>query len=114
MYTQMACGLSQRLKVLRVGAVFASALLRAIRFLQLHWEQLAAHIEAARLIPRRTRPSASGGGRAPAPGLGPRPGAVPPAGHYVIYWELLATSSCKQSQAAAAEVSHHYCLEMEQ
>ncbi|KAJ1259280.1 hypothetical protein BS78_10G141600 [Paspalum vaginatum] len=69
MYTQMARGLSQRLKVLRVGAVFASGLLRAIRFLQLHWEQLAAHIEAGRLIPRRTRPSASGGGRAPAPGL---------------------------------------------
>ncbi|KAJ6409511.1 hypothetical protein OIU84_009081 [Salix udensis] len=37
MYTQMLCGLLEREQVLRVGAVFASGLLRAIRFLQLHW-----------------------------------------------------------------------------
>ena len=36
MYTQMLCGLYDRLHVLRVGAVFASGLLRAIRFLQLN------------------------------------------------------------------------------
>ncbi|KAJ1296646.1 hypothetical protein BS78_01G318200 [Paspalum vaginatum] len=57
MYAQMACGLCQRLEVLRVGAVFASGLLRAIRFLQLHWEQLAADIEAGSLTPRVTDPS---------------------------------------------------------
>ncbi|RLN40904.1 GH31 [Panicum miliaceum] len=57
MYAQMACGLCQRLDVLRVGAVFASGLLRAIRFLQLHWEQLAADIEAGTLTPRVTDPS---------------------------------------------------------
>jgi auxin responsive GH3 family protein len=54
MYTQMLCGLLQRHEVLRVGAVFASGLLRAIRFLQLNWEQLAADIEAGTLTPRVT------------------------------------------------------------
>ncbi|TKV95472.2 hypothetical protein SEVIR_9G364900v4 [Setaria viridis] len=57
MYAQMACGLCQRHDVLRVGAVFASGLLRAIRFLQLHWEQLADDIEAGSLTPRVTDPS---------------------------------------------------------
>ncbi|KAG8062954.1 hypothetical protein GUJ93_ZPchr0003g16816 [Zizania palustris] len=54
MYAQMVCGLCQRQDVLRVGAVFASGLLRAIRFLQLHWEQLAADIEVGSLTPRVT------------------------------------------------------------
>ncbi|KAL6657666.1 hypothetical protein ACP70R_005446 [Stipagrostis hirtigluma subsp. patula] len=54
MYSQMVCGLCQRHDVLRVGAVFASGLLRAIRFLQLNWEQLAADIEAGTLTPRVT------------------------------------------------------------
>ncbi|KAG9140417.1 hypothetical protein Leryth_018546 [Lithospermum erythrorhizon] len=44
MYTQMLCGLIMRDEVLRVGAVFASGLLRAIRFLQLNWRQLAEDI----------------------------------------------------------------------
>ncbi|KAJ1291709.1 hypothetical protein BS78_02G336600 [Paspalum vaginatum] len=57
MYAQMLCGLCQRLDVLRVGAVFASGLLRAIRFLQLNWEQLAADIESGALTPRVTDPS---------------------------------------------------------
>ncbi|TVU38128.1 hypothetical protein EJB05_11482 [Eragrostis curvula] len=57
MYAQMLCGLCQRHDVLRVGAVFASGLLRAIRFLQLHWEQLAADVEAGALTPRVTDPS---------------------------------------------------------
>ncbi|OEL19812.1 putative indole-3-acetic acid-amido synthetase GH3.8 [Dichanthelium oligosanthes] len=57
MYAQMVCGLCQRHDVLRVGAVFASGLLRAIRFLQLNWEQLAADIEAGTLTPRVTDPS---------------------------------------------------------
>ncbi|KAF7007188.1 hypothetical protein CFC21_041289 [Triticum aestivum] len=51
MYAQMVCGLCQRHDVLRVGAAFASGLLRVIRFLQLNWEQLAADIEAGTLAP---------------------------------------------------------------
>jgi auxin responsive GH3 gene family len=57
MYAQMVCGLCQRHDVLRVGAVFASGLLRAIRFLQLHWEQLAEDIEAGALTPCVTDPA---------------------------------------------------------
>jgi auxin responsive GH3 gene family len=57
MYAQMVCGLCQRHDVLRVGAVFASGLLRAIRFLQLHWEQLADDIESGSLTPRVADPS---------------------------------------------------------
>ncbi|KAG2638124.1 probable indole-3-acetic acid-amido synthetase GH3.8 [Panicum virgatum] len=57
MYAQMVCGLVQRHDVLRVGAVFASGLLRAIRFLQLNWEQLAADVETGALTPRVTDPS---------------------------------------------------------
>ncbi|KAI5014249.1 hypothetical protein ZWY2020_055639 [Hordeum vulgare] len=52
MYAHTLCGLCQRHDVLRVGAVFASTLLRAIRFLQLNWEQLAADIEAGGLTSR--------------------------------------------------------------
>jgi auxin responsive GH3 gene family len=54
MYAQMVCGLCQRHDVLRLGAVFASGLLRAIRFLQLHWSQLADDIESGSLTPRVT------------------------------------------------------------
>ncbi|PKA61006.1 putative indole-3-acetic acid-amido synthetase GH3.8 [Apostasia shenzhenica] len=49
MYAQMLCGLLHRLDVLRVGAVFASGLLRAIRFLQLNWRSLAADIASGEL-----------------------------------------------------------------
>lgn len=54
MYTQMLCGLYQRRQVLRLGAVFASGLLRAIRFLQLNWRELASDIRAGSLNPRIT------------------------------------------------------------
>ncbi|XP_057481786.1 probable indole-3-acetic acid-amido synthetase GH3.1 [Actinidia eriantha] len=54
MYVQMLCGLLARHHVLRVGAVFASGLLRAIRFLQLHWPQLANDIRNGTLNPRIT------------------------------------------------------------
>ncbi|KAH9622799.1 hypothetical protein KSS87_022277 [Heliosperma pusillum] len=54
MYTQMLCGLYEREKVLRLGAVFASGLLRAIRFLQLNWQQLASDIRVGSLDPRVT------------------------------------------------------------
>ncbi|KZV20618.1 hypothetical protein F511_31069 [Dorcoceras hygrometricum] len=54
MYTQMLCGLYEREQVLRVGAVFASGLLRAIRFLQLNWKQLANDIRTGSLSPKIT------------------------------------------------------------
>ncbi|XP_074557706.1 indole-3-acetic acid-amido synthetase GH3.8-like [Curcuma longa] len=57
MYAQMLCGLLQRLDVLRVGAVFASGLLRAIRFLQLHWQDLSNDIAAGSLTAKVTDPS---------------------------------------------------------
>ncbi|KAK3146925.1 hypothetical protein QOZ80_3BG0275130 [Eleusine coracana subsp. coracana] len=74
MYAQMLCGLIQRHDVLRVGAVFASGLLRAIRFLQLHWEQLAADIESGTLLNSRitdpsVRDAVSGILRRPDPDL---------------------------------------------
>ncbi|KAI8532702.1 hypothetical protein RHMOL_Rhmol11G0234000 [Rhododendron molle] len=57
MYTQMLCGLLERQQVLRVGAVFASGLLRAIRFLQLNWPELAHDIRAGTLNQKITDPS---------------------------------------------------------
>ncbi|RWW17529.1 hypothetical protein GW17_00018518 [Ensete ventricosum] len=57
MYAQMLCGLLQRHDVLRVGAVFASGLLRAIRFLQLHWQELSQDIAAGALTVKITDPS---------------------------------------------------------
>ncbi|XP_025828757.1 probable indole-3-acetic acid-amido synthetase GH3.8 [Panicum hallii] len=57
MYAQMVCGLCQRHQVVRVGTVFASGLLRAIQFLQQHWEQLAANIEHGELSPCVSDPS---------------------------------------------------------
>ncbi|XP_016456744.2 putative indole-3-acetic acid-amido synthetase GH3.1 [Nicotiana tabacum] len=57
MYTQMLCGLLMREQVLRVGAVFASGLLRAIRFLQLNWQQLAKDIAYGTLNTRVSDPS---------------------------------------------------------
>lgn len=56
MYSQMLCGLYEREQVLRVGAVFASGLLRAIRFLQLNWQQLAEDIRTGSLNPKVTDP----------------------------------------------------------
>ncbi|TVU50749.1 hypothetical protein EJB05_02138, partial [Eragrostis curvula] len=41
MYAQMLCGLCRRRDVVRIGTVFAPGLLRAVRFLQMNWEQLA-------------------------------------------------------------------------
>lgn len=56
MYTQMLCGLIMREEVLRVGAVFASGLLRAIRFLQINWQHLAWDIWTGTLNPKVTDP----------------------------------------------------------
>ncbi|MCD7470190.1 hypothetical protein HAX54_009868 [Datura stramonium] len=44
MYSQMLCGLCQNAQVLRVGAVFASGFIRAIRFLEKHWPLLCEDI----------------------------------------------------------------------
>ncbi|XP_022943254.1 probable indole-3-acetic acid-amido synthetase GH3.1 [Cucurbita moschata] len=57
MYTQMLCGLLERHQVLRLGAVFASGLLRAIRFLQLNWSDLANDIRTGKLSTKITDPS---------------------------------------------------------
>ncbi|OAY35523.1 probable indole-3-acetic acid-amido synthetase GH3.1 [Manihot esculenta] len=57
MYSQMLCGLIMREEVLRVGAVFASGLLRAIRFLQVNWKQLVEDISSGTLNPKVTDPS---------------------------------------------------------
>ncbi|XP_062101877.1 probable indole-3-acetic acid-amido synthetase GH3.1 [Humulus lupulus] len=57
MYSQMLCGLIMRHEVLRVGAVFASGLLRAIRFLQLNWRELAHDISTGTLNPRIIDPA---------------------------------------------------------
>ncbi|GER53357.1 auxin-responsive GH3 family protein [Striga asiatica] len=57
MYAQMLCGLCQRLEVLRVGAVFASGFIRAIRFLENHWSILAKDIRTGTINPLITDPS---------------------------------------------------------
>ncbi|XP_004487633.1 indole-3-acetic acid-amido synthetase GH3.6-like [Cicer arietinum] len=44
MYSQLLCGLCQNYEVFRVGAVFASGLIRAIRFLEKHWSLLCNDI----------------------------------------------------------------------
>ncbi|CAI9752888.1 unnamed protein product [Fraxinus pennsylvanica] len=57
MYIQILCGLLMREEVLRVGAVFAAGLLRAIRFFQLNWKQLSDDISSGTLNPKITDPS---------------------------------------------------------
>ncbi|XP_031478285.1 probable indole-3-acetic acid-amido synthetase GH3.1 [Nymphaea colorata] len=54
MYTQMLAGLVDRRSVLRMGAVFASGLLRAIHFLEVHYQALAADLENGTVDPRIT------------------------------------------------------------
>ncbi|KAG6387376.1 hypothetical protein SASPL_152563 [Salvia splendens] len=49
MYSQMLCGLCQHNEVLRVGAVFASGFIRAIRFLEKHWSLLCHDIRTGTL-----------------------------------------------------------------
>ncbi|KAL2519769.1 Indole-3-acetic acid-amido synthetase GH3.17 [Abeliophyllum distichum] len=57
MYCQLLCGLLQRTEVLRVGAVFASAFLRAIKFLENHWRELCLNIRTGQLSDWITDPS---------------------------------------------------------
>lgn len=51
MYAQLLCGLAQREEVLRVGAVFASGFIRAIRFLEKHWPALCRDLRAGAADP---------------------------------------------------------------
>jgi auxin responsive GH3 family protein len=44
MYSQILCGLYQNEQVLRVGAVFASGFIRAVKFLEKHWVRLCHDI----------------------------------------------------------------------
>ncbi|KAK2369754.1 indole-3-acetic acid-amido synthetase GH3.6 [Trifolium repens] len=51
MYSQLLCGLCQNNEVLRVGAVFASGLIRAIHFLEKHWSLFCHDIRTGTLNP---------------------------------------------------------------
>lgn len=57
MYCQLLCGLVQREEVLRVGAVFASAFLRAIKFLEDYWKELCSNIRIGHVSDWITDPS---------------------------------------------------------
>ncbi|XVF66752.1 hypothetical protein PTKIN_Ptkin10aG0062800 [Pterospermum kingtungense] len=57
MYCQLLCGLVQREGVLRVGAVFASAFLRAIKFLEDYWKELCSNIRMGHVSDWITDPS---------------------------------------------------------
>lgn len=54
MYAQLLCGLVHRADVLRVGAVFASGFIRAIRFLEKHYQLLCHDIRTGILNPEIT------------------------------------------------------------
>ncbi|XP_076894007.1 indole-3-acetic acid-amido synthetase GH3.5-like [Bidens hawaiensis] len=56
MYSQMLCGLCLNQEVLRVGAVFASGFIRAIRFLEKHWALLCEDIRTGTMNPMITDP----------------------------------------------------------
>ncbi|KAI4381231.1 hypothetical protein MLD38_007325 [Melastoma candidum] len=60
MYVQMLCGLIMRDQVNRIGAIFASGLIRAIRFLQLNWKALVYDIRSGTLGPKITDASIRG------------------------------------------------------
>eukprot|EP01018_Ginkgo_biloba_P003576 Gb_36596 [translate_table: standard] len=49
MFCQLLCGLIQRHDVVRVGAVFASAFLRAIKFLEENWQEMCENIRQGHL-----------------------------------------------------------------
>ncbi|KAI4390122.1 hypothetical protein MLD38_002268 [Melastoma candidum] len=57
MYSQMLCGLCQNEEVLRVGAVFASGFIRAIKFLENHWTTLCHDIRTGTLDAGITEPA---------------------------------------------------------
>lgn len=49
MYCQLLCGLVERQNVVRLGAVFASAFLRSISFLEKHWCDLVTDIRTGQI-----------------------------------------------------------------
>ena len=51
MYSQLLCGLCQNKEVMRVGAIFASGFIRAIRFLEKHWTLLCNDIRTGTINP---------------------------------------------------------------
>ncbi|KAI4334057.1 hypothetical protein L6164_018794 [Bauhinia variegata] len=57
MYSQLLCGLFQNDQVLRVGAVFASGFIRAIKFLEKHWIPLCNDIRTGTIDHKITDPS---------------------------------------------------------
>ncbi|KAG1347255.1 Indole-3-acetic acid-amido synthetase GH3.6 [Cocos nucifera] len=54
MYAQLLCGLVQRAEVVRVGAIFASGFIRAIKFLEKQWPRLCRDITTGILDPEIT------------------------------------------------------------
>ena len=56
MYSQFLCGLCLSQQVLRVGSVFASGFIRAIKFLETHWVLLANDIRTGTINPRISDP----------------------------------------------------------
>ncbi|KAJ6819794.1 putative indole-3-acetic acid-amido synthetase GH3.1 [Iris pallida] len=54
MYAQLLCGLAQNSDVVRVGAVFASGFIRAIKFLEKHWPRLCRDIRTGTVDPEIT------------------------------------------------------------
>ncbi|KAE8009521.1 hypothetical protein FH972_005953 [Carpinus fangiana] len=61
MYCQLLAGLIHRHQVLRLGAVFASAFLRAISFLERNWVRLCDDIRTGQLDPTITDPRCRSG-----------------------------------------------------
>ncbi|CAL0303932.1 unnamed protein product [Lupinus luteus] len=57
MYSQLLCGLCQNEEVLRVGAVFASGFIRAIKFLEKHWVSLCNDLRTGTIYDKITDPS---------------------------------------------------------
>ncbi|CAI9115053.1 OLC1v1015887C1 [Oldenlandia corymbosa var. corymbosa] len=57
MYSQMLCGLCLNKEVISAGAVLASGFIRAIRFLEKHWQLLCNDIRTGTLNPQITDPS---------------------------------------------------------
>lgn len=57
MYSQLLCGLCLNEHVLRVGAVFASGFIRAIKFLEKHWVCLCNDIRTGTIDPQINDPA---------------------------------------------------------
>ncbi|KAJ6791214.1 putative indole-3-acetic acid-amido synthetase GH3.1 [Iris pallida] len=94
MYAQLLCGLAQNSDVVRVGAVFASGFIRAIKFLEKHWPRLCRDIRTGRstrrsptsrcarrsgacCVPIRRWPTASSPSAGSSRGKGSFPGSGP-------------------------------------